>query len=502
MPGRTKSELLHEALDVLEEANDQRQESTEIGEPEKQRSKYNLAGIKIPLAQQEPDRAARYLDEAHDVYKEVGDARRRFYGRMNHPHIAACENGLGLVGYYRALLVPASRERQAQWLRDATKHTAQALREREIVDGSLDFDEAPKSAALLAKIALARNASPVGALGDTEGLFNQAKRELTNAGRVLEHVALPAGEDGLEEAIDAWARSEALRVLVREFDGEPPDGDLGDLLQWLQEFSSRWDFRRANGERRDVNPPQLSLVTEKAIEAAAKALGLIKRSSAPRGRYDQMLILGGKARGCLSRPAFAATLIERQGLEVDSVVALGGFRALDEDERALVERVNGAALTDEFEAMDAGTRRAFELASPRSEAGAESDLVGGAWRVREYETAAGLPVSVVAAPSSEPAARRANTPDTFAWFATEVAKLEPGQRVLIVTTDIYVPYQHADALRLLALPYGVEVDAVGVVPGEVDRQLAHAFEPHNYLQETRSTILSLRRLHQALLDRA
>jgi len=502
VPGKTKSELLHEALEVLEEANDQRQESDEIGDPEKQRSKFNLAGIKIPLAQQERDRAEEYLDEAHQIYREVGDARRLLYGRMNHPHIAACENGLALVGYYRAMLLPASRKRQTQWLREATRHANQALHEREIIDGSVDLEEAPKSAALLAKIALARNASPVGALRDIEGLFNQAKRELTQAGRALEQVALPAGEAGLEEAIGTWVRSQALRVLIEEFDGEPPDGDLGELLRWLEEFSSRWNFRQAKGERNDVTPPQLSLLTEKVIKAAAKALGLIKGGSAPRGRYDQVLILGGKARGCLSRPSLAASYIEKQKFEAGSVVALGAFRELDEEERALVEKVDGGALADEFEAMDVGVKRAFELGSPRSEDGAESDSIGGSWRIRSYEAAAGLPVSVIAAPSSEPGSRRANTPDTFAWFATEVARLEPGQRVLVVTTDIYVPYQHADALRLLALPYGVEVDAVGVVPGEVDRRLAHSFEAHNYLQEIRSMVLSLRQLHAALAAEA
>lgn len=502
VPGRTKSELLHEALDVLEEANDQRQESEEIGEPEKQRSKFNLAGIKIPLAQQERDWAEGYLDEAHEIYEQVGDARRLLYGRMNHPHIAACENGLALVGYYRAMLLPASRQRKSQWLRDATKHATQALHEREIIDGSIDFEEAPKSAALLAKIALARSASPVGALRDTEGLFNQAKRELTNAGRALEHVTLPPSDAGLEEAMEAWAQSRALRVLIEEWDEEPPEGDLGELLAWQEEFSSRWNFRRPKGERNDVDRPQLSLLTEKVIKAAAKGLGLIKGGSKPEGRYDQVLILGGKARGCLSRPSLAASLIDGEKIQAGSVVALGGFRPLDEEEKALVEKVGGGALADEFEAMEVGIKRAFGLGSPRSEDGTESDLIGGAWRIHTYETTSGLPVSVIAAPSSEPEKRRANTPDTFAWFATEVAKLEPGQRVLVVTTDIYVPYQHADALRLLALPQGVEVDTIGVVPGEVDRRLAHSFEAHNYLQEIRSAILSLRRLHSALSERA
>ena len=48
----------------------------------------------------------------------------------------------------------------------------------------------------------------------------------------------------------------------------------------------------------------------------------------------------------------------------------------------------------------------------------------------------------------------------------EVAHLQPGQRLLIVTTAIYVPFQHANALRMFSLPYGALIDTVGVEPGE------------------------------------
>jgi hypothetical protein len=492
--GKTKLMLLEEALEVLEEADRRRQGRADVSAAEKARSRFNLAGIRIPMAQQEPERAAEHLAAAHAVYAEVGQTRRELYGRADHPHIAACEHGLALVGYYRALLVPASRSRRSLWLREATDHAGEALKQREVLDGSVDFDEAVKSAGLLAKIALARHASPVASPPASAKPFEAAAGELARAGIVLEPVPpLPPDGSGLVPAIDRWARSKALREVVHEFDQRPPlDRDLAGLLEWLEQFSERWDFRR--GERNVVVAPQLTQVTEKVVRVAAEALGLVGGGAARAGRYDQVLILGGRARGCLSRPRLAAKLIEEGAFEADAVTALGAFRGLDEGEVGLVERVEGVTVGDEFEAMEAGVRTAFGLAEPSAERGEDADALGASWRVREYETAAGPAVSVVAAPSSEPGKRRANTPDTLAWFATELARLEPGQRVLFVTTDIYVPYQHADALRMLALPYGVEVDAVGVNPGQVDPRLALAFEPHNYLQEIRSTIRSLRRL--------
>lgn len=503
VPGKTKMDLLRDALEVIEEADRRRQKSTAISDAEKARSHFNLAGIRIPMAKAEPEQAAAHLQKAHDVYEEVGERRRALYGRsLEHPHIAACEFGLGLVGYYRATLVPASRSQRSEWLREATVHAVESLRQRGILDGAVDSEEASKSAALLVKIALARQASPVATPDRGEAVFAEAKRELIGSGMVLEPVPpLPPGREGLIEAIDAWARSKSLRELVFEWDKRPPaEASLPELLDWLEEFSTEWDFRR--GERNVVKVPQLTQINEKVIAVTARTLGLIGGGGWRKGRYDHVLILGGMARGCLSRPRRAAKPIAEEELEAASITALGAFRDLGEAEVDLVREVAGATAANEYEAMDLGTRQAFGLGSPRGERGEDSSVLGASWRVREYEGEGGLPVNVVAAPSGAPGERRANTPETFAWFATELAELRPGQRLLIVTTDIYVPYQHADALRLLALPYEVEVDVVGVEPGKVDPRLAHAFQPHNYLQETRSTILSLRRLHAALLGEA
>jgi hypothetical protein len=152
---------------------------------------------------------------------------------------------------------------------------------------------------------------------------------------------------------------------------------------------------------------------------------------------------------------------------------------------------------DEFDVMDEGVRMAFSLDEPTTERGHASEEVGASWRVRAYSGPEGLEVKVIAAPSSEPGVRRANTPDTYAWFASEVAHLRHGQRLLVVTTSIYVPFQHANALRMFSLPFGVSVETVGADPGDLDPRLSQKFLPHNYLQEVRSTIRALRDLYSA-----
>ena len=70
----------------------------------------------------------------------------------------------------------------------------------------------------------------------------------------------------------------------------------------------------------------------------------------------------------------------------------------------------------------------------------------------------------------------------------------------MVTAPIYVPFQHCDALRVLAVPYGCGVDTVGVDPGlPALRALPEpTLTPGRYLQEIRSAIRSMRHLHAAL----
>jgi hypothetical protein len=132
-----------------------------------------------------------------------------------------------------------------------------------------------------------------------------------------------------------------------------------------------------------------------------------------------------------------------------------------------------------------------------SDCGEDSDTIGVSWRIREYLTTAGVPLRVVAAPSPEPGTR-VTTPSTHSWFATELAELTEGKRILLVTSQIYAPYQHADALRMLTLPYGVRVDVTGIRPGDLDDRLRKEFLPSDYLQEVRSAIRVLRALQGAL----
>lgn len=505
--GEDEVELLKHALTVIEEADRRRKgPGSRVDPAELARSAFNRAGPRIRLAQKERALAGEHLDDAMAIYTDVRKRREEMYGRPVHPHIAACVIGEAYVSYYRATLLGGDHEQRTRWLREATELGSEALRQRSWLEGSIDLDEVQKAASFLTKVLLARVSAPVAAASRQEAVYKGAMAELQQAGIVLPRVPLlPTGDrDEIRDALQRWVDSQALRVIVSEFGGEVPAGALADQLEWLEEFSAKWDYRGGK-ERNLAEVPRLKPETEKVAFASAEALGLIGADGPGEHRdgrdvpvrYEHVLILGGLVRACLARPLHAAKLLRDGIIKAGSVTALGGFRGIAGDEVGMVEQVTGEEVDDEFHAMDAGVRGAFGLAEPVSERGEESDVLGASWRVREY-SANGLPVRVVAAPSLAPGERRANTPDTYAWFATQLAQLREGDRVLIVTTEIYVPYQHADALRMLTLPYGAVVETVGVVPGEAHPALRQTFGPDKYLQELRSTIRAYRALYALL----
>lgn len=292
--------------------------------------------------------------------------------------------------------------------------------------------------------------------------------------------------------IDAWARSAALEELVLAFKGEPHAGrDLDAWLAYLEDFSHRWDFRRG-AERNLACASDLSEDVTNLVFAAAARLGLCGAQSPPVGHYQHLVVLGGLVRACFGRTLHAAQVLRDGAVTADRVVALATARPLRGDELALAAACFARPTDDEHEVMCASVESAFGVAGPV----ARREPRGGA-AITDYLTPADVPVHVVAAPPLDPSRCRANTAETYAWLANESGWMRPGDAVLLITTDIYVPFQHADAVRMLTLPHRVSVDVAGVELGAVNPRLEQPFSACNYLQEVRSTIRSLRMLSRA-----
>ncbi|MFY1689177.1 hypothetical protein [Plantactinospora sp. WMMB782] len=338
-------------------------------------------------------------------------------------------------------------------------------------------------------------------------------------------VPLPTGAGATSRAdlvagLTGWARSRPLRDLVAAFGAElpdrlPPDG----LLGWLDDFSARhWDFRSRHGavERDEVGETVLDPAVAELVRSAASALGLAGPRPVPGRRYDHLLVLGGLARSCLQRTAYAARLLDTGVVEVGEVAALGSFRPLrpvELDRLRLPTDRPGTRLDGGYEvdAMDLGIRIAFGCPTSVRRRRSAGGIDHHSWSVAVYRPepvrTGALPASrsvarpvvrVLAAPSTEPETRRAHTSDTYHFWAGEL-RPAAGDRVLVLTSQLYVPFQHFDALRTLALGYGCEVDTVGVDPDSVPGYGAvESSGPDRYLQEIRSAIRSIRNLLRVL----
>jgi hypothetical protein len=203
-------------------------------------------------------------------------------------------------------------------------------------------------------------------------------------------------------------------------------------------------------------------------------------------------VLGGGPRTALARPDHAVRLLA-DGVPTRSIAALSSLRPLGETEVEFANAQGMPGLTVEAEAMAAGVARSFGTADDATWHSGTTPS-GAEWRTLSYR-AGPHDIAVVGAPSLDPA-RRANTGDGFVGWAELIHRPRPDERILVVTTDLFVPFQHADAVRCLGLPYGCGIDTVGLDAATYPqwlRQNTHT----TLLQEVRSAVLALNNLAAA-----
>lgn len=297
--------------------------------------------------------------------------------------------------------------------------------------------------------------------------------------------------------IDNWARVLRDSTIVATFSAtaaEAMDGLEGAaLLDALNEFASEhWDYRGGR-ERNLAESPSLTPQQVAAIDFAAATLGLDGTPPPRRSYYDAVVMTGGMVRAGIVKPRYLRELAD-SGLEWGEGVFLGGFRPFAGDEFDIARALNVPG-DNEFDAMTAGIRLAFELGPPDAiqppDFPASSTGSPGEWR-EDFWVWNGRELRVVAAPSSDASSRRANTADTFRFWASRAGGIHS---VLVITTPVYVPYQGAVAVEILGLEFGLSVETVAVSASASDLgRNSQLFLPHHRAQELRSGIQGLRSL--------
>lgn len=306
----------------------------------------------------------------------------------------------------------------------------------------------------------------------------------------------------IDEAIKQWLTSAELKNIVEAFGGVCPDtSDNKKLAVWLLEFSENWDYRKKQKAATDVKTGEaarwmvkndaISKEQEKVVFRGIDKLGLRNVSEPTLDWYDYIVALGGARMSCLFRPQYVGQLISQMGKSPRSAVMLSGMRPIADTERSATDTYAPGAAT-EFDLINIGAEKIFKLEKEYEERKYCHPNTNRSWAIRTYVAPQyDFKIQSVSGPSSDPENRRANSADTFTFFVKK-EQISPGSRVLLVTSQIYVPYQQLEAVRTWALPNDVYVETVGF-PTEWNMDQQGMMKTANYLQEIRSTIQAVNR---------
>ncbi|WP_327006052.1 hypothetical protein OHA72_01400 [Dactylosporangium sp. NBC_01737] len=302
-------------------------------------------------------------------------------------------------------------------------------------------------------------------------------------------VPLP-GEDGtsLPDGMARWLTSPAMTTLLDAFGFPPlrPSSPLAENLAVAERCSERWDYRKGWLERHEAAGEDFPPALDALIRTTTTALGLVGRQQPSFTAYDHILVLGGGIRTMMARSSLTADILH-SGVQASTVAALSSMRPLQDHEETA--RILGLRpCPTEAEGADEALRSTFHLDVPCT------TRTGPDWWVRSYPDARPQ-VHVLAVPSTRPGLR-ANTADGFTGWIQLAAPHPHRTRLLLVTTDLYVPFQHCNAVRLLGLPYGCTIDTVGF--SMASSEYIAAARTFELLQEVRSTIHSMQALYFAL----
>ena len=319
--------------------------------------------------------------------------------------------------------------------------------------------------------------------------------DLTIRGLTIDDSAGTSPHERRVEAVETlgrWVQSAPMRNLVAAFEVDWPSGSLLDVLEGLEDISARhWDFRgRDASERWEARPSDLRPDLASLIFDACRKLGLVDETTPLGETYDAAAVLGGGRQTPLVRAGYLAELIDKGLVSTPQIYLLGSPRLLLASERDFTDDYTPMAET-EFDLMNAAGERAFALTTFDEQEGAVTD--GGdhpysRWRVRTYASSP-TTVTSISAPSSD-LSRRPNTADTYAWMVQH-GELNPGDRILLVTSAWFTAFQGFDAIRMLDLPHDLHTEIVGFGRDRVPSHVSTAV----LLQEVRSGIRSAHQLY-------
>ena len=291
----------------------------------------------------------------------------------------------------------------------------------------------------------------------------------------------------------AWLDSAEMTNLLAHFGRALTTTGLRNRLKEAEQISRDiFDFRQG-GERWEAKKIDFPACTAEAVEALVARIYRDPQGlpATELGAPTHCLVLGGRINSCLLRAELLAELL-RQGLQVGHIWGLGSHRLMVEMEREVAAGLELGPVADELDVVCATLRCAVRLpdiAERSSHSPSE---------VRRL-AASPIPVAGLAAERG-PGNTRATTSDTYRFFLRTAENVTARDHILVITSAIDAPFQHAQALADLSVPTGATITSVGAHIG-TSRQAAVRTEwtTAQWLQEIRSAIRSMSAMYGTLL---
>jgi len=287
----------------------------------------------------------------------------------------------------------------------------------------------------------------------------------------------------LRESIAHWVYDEEFRHLLKQFGiSIHSDCSLEEYIKKLWEEIQIWDFRKGR-ERWSIGDKDTRIEANKnEIEAVSKRLGLMNITETIITDPDYILPLGGARMTNYDTPLKAKELIDAHEWSNLTVVGLSTERKKTERDAPFFEKYAPGAET-EFEAMCGGVQRVFGLSEQYVKERNTNSNPFLCSESRVYSQAyRKCRIAAVAAPSSEPDKRRANTIDTFVYFQ-KVFNAGSECKAILTTNCIYVPFQTM-AIMKIALEKNIMIDCVGA---EAQTTIPEG-KSSRYLQEIKAAV--------------
>lgn len=310
----------------------------------------------------------------------------------------------------------------------------------------------------------------------------------------------------LKANIDAWIYKQSLKELIACFGIDSPNNfEPKDQIAWLVEMSDMWDYRRKQVKAFDskTNEAARWLLTDDNLPEGLTALlpwliddlGLNVSLKPSKVEYDYVTILGGARYSCYYRTYWSKHLIDTYRLSPKEIVILSGNRLIAESERFATDTYALNAKT-EFDLSVCALEKVYGPLTMIESNVREAADINQSSCIYKYQNTSGMMVSALSAPSTK-LGQRANTADSYKFFAEE-KRIKKGSKILMVTSPMFVNYQQLEAVRMLSIPYQLDVEVVGFENIDIFQQLP--ISTTQYLQEVRSIIQAIDRLYPVLIE--